>query len=331
MSSIRVRNLRKSFVQSRRAPGLRSALRSFVKPDTRVVDAVRDVSFDVADGEAVAFIGPNGAGKSTTIKMLTGILHPTSGEASVLGFVPWKDRKRLVARLGCVFGQRSQLWYHLPVAETFRLLARVYDVDRAVAGRRLDELCDLFELHELLALPVRKLSLGQRMRCEIAASLLHRPQIVFLDEPTIGLDVVARSQIRDLLVRLNEHEGVTVFLTSHDTGDIEHVCDRVIFIDDGRVVLDTSLERLRREHLRDKVIEAVVGEERVDFVMDGVEALPADAHRVVLRVDVAVAAVDRVIAELVRTANVKDITVSDPSLERVIASLHSGRRHGGSS
>lgn len=321
-ASISVRNLEKTFTRSRRAPGLSGALRSLVRRQREIVTAVAGVSFDVEAGEAVAFIGPNGAGKSTTIKILCGILHPTSGEASVLGLVPWKDRRALVARLGCVFGQRSQLWYHLPVAETFALLARVYDLDDGPVRRRLAELTELFELAELLDVPVRKLSLGQRMRCEIAASLLHRPEIVFLDEPTIGLDVVARARIRDLLVRLNDQEHVTVFLTSHDAGDIESVCDRVVLIDGGSVVLDTSVDRLRREHLRQKLVEAAIDEQCVEFEMAGVEVLPRGPHRLALRVDPTRVAIDRVIAELVRCASVRDITVSDPSLERVIQGLY---------
>ena len=320
--AIVTQNLRKVFQRTRRSPGMAAALRTLVRPEREAVEAVRGVSFTIEAGEKVAFIGPNGAGKSTSIKILTGILHPTSGEARVLGMVPWRERRRLVARLGCVFGQRSQLWYHLPVAETFQLLSKVYDVPAAPFAARLRELADLFELGPLMAQPVRKLSLGQRMRCELAASLLHRPEIVFLDEPTIGLDVVARARIRDLLVHLNEHENVTVFLTSHDAGDIEHVCDRVLLIDDGLVVLDTGVEQLKRDHIREKRIEAVIEEETVTLAMDGVEPLPSDKHRVVLRVDAHRTPVDRVVAELVKRATVLDITVANPPLERIIAGLY---------
>ncbi len=323
-SAISVRNLKKDFTRVIREPGFRGSLRSLVRRRVEAVPAVRGVSFDVAPGEKVAFIGPNGAGKSTTIKMLTGILHPTSGEASVLGLVPWTERKRLVARIGCVFGQRSQLWYHLPVLETFRLLGRVYDLEQAAARERLDELVALFELEELLSRPVRKLSLGQRMRCEIAASLLHRPEAVFLDEPTIGLDVVARMRVRDLLLRLNEQDGTTLFLTSHDAGDIEEVCERVLLIDKGRVMLDTSVRQLKTEHLRVKRVDAVLGEAGVELDLPGVETLPAERHHASFRVDTHVTPVDRVVSELVRTASVLDLTISAPRLETVIASLYEG-------
>ena len=297
---VEVHELRKSFVQTWRQPGLRAALGSLLRPRRREVEALRGVSFSVERGEKLAFIGPNGAGKSTTIKILTGILHPTSGDVSVLGLRPWRERRRLVARLGCVFGQRSQLWYHLPVAESFELLARVFDVPGPAARARLAELSELFELGPLLAQPVRKLSLGQRMRCELAASLIHRPELLFLDEPTIGLDVVARARIRDFLVRLNQHEGVTVFLTSHDAGDIEEVCERVLLINHGAVLLDTSVERLKTEHLREKRIEAVFGGAPPDFRLEGVERQVSNGHRLALNVDTRLTPIDRVVERLVR-------------------------------
>ena len=325
-NAIRVRELEKNFTRTRRAPGFAGSMRSLVRREKEIVPAVRGVSFDVAAGERVAFIGPNGAGKSTTIKMLTGVLHPTAGEASVLGLVPWERRKQLVARIGCVFGQRSQLWYHLPVLETFRLLATVYDVPGAELRERLDELVELFELEALLPQPVRSLSLGQRMRCEIAASLLHRPEAVFLDEPTIGLDVVARARIRELLIRLNERDGTTLFLTSHDAGDIEEVCDRVLLIDHGTVVLDTSVRQLKADHLRVKRVDAVLQEAGAVLDLPGVEALPAERHHASFRVNTEITPVDRVVAALVRDVSVLDLTISGPRLETVIASLYEGER-----
>jgi len=194
-------------------------VKSLVRPDYRETRAVAGVCFRVNEGEALAFIGPNGAGKSTTIKMLTGILHPTSGRATVLGRVPWLERERLAFDIGSVFGQKSQLWLHLPPADSLGLLARIYEIPRADYLSRLERLVELFEIGPLMTTPVRKLSLGERMRCEVAAALIHSPRLVFLDEPTIGLDVIARQTIRDLIRRMNREEGVTVFLTSHDVGD----------------------------------------------------------------------------------------------------------------
>jgi ABC-2 type transport system ATP-binding protein len=323
-SAIRVRDLEKSFLRSVREPGAAGALRALVRPRREAVAAVRGVTFHVAAGEKVAFIGPNGAGKSTTLKMLTGVLHPTRGEAEVLGLVPWRQREELVARLGCVFGQRSQLWYHLPVIETFRLLACVHDLDARAARERLDELVAVFGLAELLAQPVRQLSLGQRMRCEIAASLVHRPEVVLLDEPTIGLDVVARQGIRDLLLRLNREDGVTLVLTSHDAGDIEEVCERVLLIGEGRLLLDTTVRELASRHLRVRRLDAVLAQERVALDLPGVEEIAAEPHRASFRVDTDRVPVDRVVQELVRRASVLDLTISGPRLETVIASLYRG-------
>jgi ABC-2 type transport system ATP-binding protein len=225
---IDIEQLTKTFVATEKQPGLRGSVRALFRPVRRETHAVKGTTFAVDEGERVAFIGPNGAGKSTTIKMLVGILYPTSGAARVLGRVPWKERQRLAYQIGAVFGQKSQLWYHLPPADSFDLLAHIYELDSTDYRQRLDFLVELFEIEGHLQTPVRKLSLGERMRCEIAASLLHRPRILFLDEPTIGLDVVVKQRIRDLILALNQEEGVTIFLTSHDAGDVEVLCKRAM-------------------------------------------------------------------------------------------------------
>ena len=235
--AVEVDNLRKVYEVHKRR-GL------FAREKTEVV-SVDNVSFSVPEGQALAFVGPNGAGKSTTIRMLTGILRPTSGAARVLGFDPWKDRARMGFHIGAVFGQRSQLWYHLPAGDTFDLLARIYNIDPREYKKRRDELVERFNLGALIDVPVRKLSLGQRMRAEVAASLLHKPKLLMLDEPTIGLDINARHQLRELIREWNRRDGLTVFLTSHDTGDIESVAERVIIINHGRIVLDDTVEDLR--------------------------------------------------------------------------------------
>jgi ABC-2 type transport system ATP-binding protein len=236
-NAVEVDNLRKVYEVHRRRGLLRSR--------SEVV-SVDGVNFAVPQGQAVAFIGPNGAGKSTTIRMLTGILRPTSGNATVLGYVPWRDRSRLALKIGAVFGQRSQLWYHLPASDTFELLGRIYNMHPREFRSRRDMLVERFALNAFIDVPVRKLSLGQRMRAEIAASLLHKPQLLMLDEPTIGLDINARQQLRSLISEWNRDEGLTVFLTSHDTGDIETVAERVIIINHGRIVLDETVSELRR-------------------------------------------------------------------------------------
>src|SRR5262245_54035293 len=216
---VEIRDLKKDFTLAR-WQGWRRRLSQ--------VTAVDGITLDVPEGQSVAFIGPNGAGKSTTIKILTGILHPSSGFVTVLGLTPWVERRKLAQHIGAVFGQRSQLWYHLPPADTFDLIARIYSLERETYRRTRDALVDRFALGPFMDTPVRKLSLGQRMRAEVAASLLHRPKVLFLDEPTIGLDAVARQELRDLVSEWNSREGATIFLTSHDAGDIEHVAERVV-------------------------------------------------------------------------------------------------------
>ena len=249
MPAISTRNLTKTYRTRVKSEGLGASFRALVRPERKDIHAVRNIDMTVEQGEIVAFIGPNGAGKSTFIKMLCGILHPTSGEISVLGMSPVKDRRKLSLRIGTVFGQKSQLWLHLPALDSFTLLAAIYEIADAERRRRVDELSELFELGDFLRTPVRKLSLGQRIRCEVAASLLHDPDLLFLDEPTIGLDVVVKQALRELILRRNKEKGTTVFLTSHDPSDIEHLCHRAVVIDEGAIMLDTPVDTLKNDYL----------------------------------------------------------------------------------
>lgn len=322
MAIIRVHALTKTFQVVEKAEGLGASMRSLFAPKKKDIPAVRGVSFEVERGEVLAFIGPNGAGKSTTIKMLTGILHPTSGQAEVLGLVPWQDRRKLAYSIGSVFGQRSQLWYHLPPSDTLTLLGRIYEVPGPVFKQRLGKLVDLFELKDIMNTPVRKLSLGQRMRCEIAASLLHSPKVLFLDEPTIGLDVVARQKIRSLIKSLNRDEGVTVFLTSHDVGDIEELCKRVMIINHGEIILDTTVSSMRRDLLRFKTVRVRLREPVTGFAMDGVTVQKHKGANLKLSVDTDKVDLDQVIAALMRSSGIADITISDPPTEQVIAYIY---------
>lgn len=322
MPVIEVKNLRKEFALKIKEPGLAGSLRSLLKPCYRRVEAVRGVEFSVERGQPLAFIGPNGAGKSTTIKMLTGILHPTAGHASILGYVPWQQRQQLALHIGTVFGQKSQLWFHLPPQDSFDLLARIYEIPYRQYRQRLAQLVELFELHPLLTSPVRKLSLGQRMRCEIAACLLHAPQVLFLDEPTIGLDVVARSRIRQLIARLNSLEGITIFLTSHDAGDIEKICKRVMVINHGQVILDTTVADLKRRYLRTKVVSARLGQPVAEFALPGVKVLKHREHGLKIQVDTTVTSVEAVLSALMDKTSLPDINITDPPLEEVIELIY---------
>jgi ABC-2 type transport system ATP-binding protein len=319
-----VQDLRKSFTtrgksDRGRTPG--SALRGLFAPSRRTVTAVDGVSFSVERGEILAFIGPNGAGKSTTIKCMTGILYPTAGTVSVLGMDPHRQRKRLAYRIGTVFGQRSQLWYHLPPLDSLRLLADIYGLDRGPARRRIDELVDLFEIRPYLHTPVRKLSLGERIRCEIAASLLHEPEILFLDEPTIGLDVIVRQTVRDLILRINEEKRTTIFLTSHDAGDIEKICRRCIVINHGRIAWDGTVKSMKYSFLRRKVIDLKL-DGPLALSMDGVSVLKSKGYAAKLEVDLERARMDDVVARLFRDNKVEDITISNPPMEEIISLIY---------
>jgi len=320
--ALHVTRLSKTFRVRERRPGFVGALKGLFSRPSHDVRAVEDVTFTIERGERVAFVGPNGAGKSTTIKMLTGILHPTSGTAEVLGFVPWAQRRELAYRIGTVFGQRSQLWWHLPPTDTFELLRVVYDQDRAPHAARRDRLVDAFQLGDLVHRPVKTLSLGERMRFEIVASLLHAPDVLLLDEPTIGLDVVAKSVIRDLVRERSTQDGATVLLASHDTGDMEAVCDRVLVIHDGRLLLDRPVGELRRTYLRRKVVTLATAEPRVDVRLPGVTVREASPHRTVLEVDTATTPVEAVIQAALAATRLEDLTVEDPPMEEIVKAIY---------
>ena len=245
---IEVRGLNKTFKVFQRDAGMKAAVKSLFHRRTTLVEAVKDVSFTIADGEIVGLIGPNGAGKSTTIKILSGILVPDSGECIINGRVPWKERRAHVREIGVVFGQRSQLWWDVPVIDSFELIKEIYKIPEESYQKNLQELSDALELGEILKTPCRQLSLGQRMRCEIAASLLHDPKILFLDEPTIGLDAVSKLAVRDFIRKRNEEKGTTVILTTHDTLDLEALTKRILLIGRGRILLDGELAELKSRY-----------------------------------------------------------------------------------
>jgi ABC-2 type transport system ATP-binding protein len=323
LPAVELSALTKSFrVRRARTGSLLGRLHDIVAPVTEHVLAIDRVSLSIQPGERVAFIGPNGAGKSTTIKVLSGILRPDSGQAQVMGLVPWQDRQALGYRIGTVFGQRSQLWYHLPARDTFELLGRVYELDRAEQRRRVAELTEAFELGPHLDKPVSQLSLGERMRAEVAASLLHRPQVLFLDEPTIGLDVTAKQVMRDLLQRQSDQDGSTLLLTSHDTGDIERVCQRVVVIHGGRLVWDGSLEQLRRGYLSSKRVRLWSEREKLSLVLPGLRLVSEAAYQCELEVQTSVTPIGLVIAAALEQGALRDVTIEDAPLDEVIRAFY---------
>lgn len=288
--------------------------------------AVKDMSFDIASGERVAFIGPNGAGKSTTLKMLSGILYPSSGQATVAGFVPWQDRQKLAYHIGLVFGQRSQLWYHLPVRHSFELLGKIYGLSNNTYRHQLELLIQTFDLASLLEQPVKSLSLGQRMRCEIAASLLHAPKILFLDEPTIGLDVTTKAELRLHLRQLSEQHKTTIILTSHDTADIEEVCDRVILINYGEKLIDLSLQAMRQKYLRRKQMVFTVAEETPRVDIANVTVTSREKHKLMVDLDPQQTSTATVTASVLQQLTVTDIVIQDQPLEDIIKQIYHDTR-----
>lgn len=304
------------------ARGLTKVFETGRRRSRRRIEAVRAIDLSVAAGERLAYIGPNGAGKSTSIKILTGILHPTAGEATVLGLTPWHDRRRLARRIGTLFGQRSLLWLELSPRQSYRMLAAIYGLDGATEARRLAELGELLEATDLFDQPVRSLSLGQRMRCELTACLLHEPEILFLDEPTIGLDLMAKQRFRELLVRLNEQHGTTIFLTSHDVADIEHVAERAVVINHGEVIYDDAVATMRRALLATKVVEVGLVEPIGAPTHPGVRVLEHRDQLLRLVVDTNLTPIRTVLDSLLTGPAVADVSVVDPPLEQVIGEIY---------
>jgi ABC-2 type transport system ATP-binding protein len=288
----------------------------------REVEAVNQIDLAIERGERVAYIGPNGAGKSTSIKMLTGILHPSAGSARVLGIVPWQERRALTRRIGALFGQRSLLWTELTPAQTFRMLGSIYGLTANQLNRRVADLGDLLEATELFNQPVRSLSLGQRMRCELSACLLHDPSVLFLDEPTIGLDLLAKQRFRELLVRLNRDQRTTIFLTSHDVADIEQVAERVIVINHGSVIYDDRVSTMRGTLLATKVVDVTLAAPLCASLPEGVTVEDRGESHLRLVVDTSRRPVREVLDLLLVQGQVTDITVTDPPLEQVIAEIY---------
>jgi ABC-2 type transport system ATP-binding protein len=319
MPHIIVENLIKNFEVAERDPGVWGAVRGLVRRRYRTVRALDSISFTLNAGEIVGYVGPNGAGKSTTIKILSGILVPDSGRCEVSGRTPWKNRIAHVARIGVVFGQRTQLWWDLPVIESFELLRDIYSVPHANYLRTRDELIALLSLESILNTPVRQLSLGQRMRCDLAAALLHSPELLFLDEPTIGLDAVAKLAVRNFIRELNRQRGVTVILTTHDMDDIEALCTRIMVINHGRILSDGDLTQLRSKVTTERWLIVDLENEDAEINDPQATVIRREGGRVCLRFDPDRVATAALIGRLSAAYPVRDLFVQNPPIEEIIA------------
>ena len=318
---IELQNICKSYKVARRSAGLGEAVKSLFRREYTRVDALSDVSFTVRDGEMVGYIGPNGAGKSSTIKIMSGVLTPDSGTCVINGRVQWKERTAHVQEIGVVFGQRSQLWWDVPVADSFELLRDIYRVDGAAYRKTLSRLTELLELGELLRTPARQLSLGQRMRCEIAAALLHEPKILFLDEPTIGLDAVSKAAVRGFIRICNKERGTTVILTTHDMQDIEALAERILLIGRGRILLDGTLDELKRRRPAQRRLTVAYGGGALPAVEGLTPLRDTDGHAELL-LDTGLLSVSEAVARISAQTEVKDLSVSGESVEELVVSLY---------
>ena len=322
MSQIELEQVCKSFTLRKRQKGWLGAVSGAFTRDTQTIRAVDNVSFTVDEGELVGYIGPNGAGKSTTIKMMSGILTPDSGRVSVMGRVPWRERVRHVASIGVVFGQRSQLWWDTPVIDSFELLRDIYRVSPTDYRRRLDDLTALLDATSLLNTPVRQLSLGQRMKCEFIGALLHGPRILFLDEPTIGLDAVTKLALRDFLIDLNRREGVTMLLTTHDMDDVEALCRRVMVIGKGRLLFSGGMDALRARYAPHRIIRARLAEDRAQLELIGAQSVTLNGRDALITFLPEKTPAEQMIARLAAACPLADLTVEAPDIDHLVAEMY---------
>ena len=322
MPIITVEQLSKSFKVHKRRAGFWGNLSSTVSRKHGIMKAVDNVNFTLERGELVGYIGANGAGKSTTIKMLTGILVPTSGHIDVMGLTPYRHRKENTRRIGVVFGQRTQLWWDLPVIDSFELLKHIYEIPQNLYKQNLEFFSDLLQLQPFLSTPVRRLSLGQRMRCDLTAALLHNPEILYLDEPTIGLDVVAKEQVRQFLRQVNAERQVTVILTTHDLNDVEKVCQRLIIIDSGKIIYDGGIDALKKRYGKTRMLIVDLAQTYPDIQLEGVDLTRREGNRIWLAFDRDTISASEVIAQLTARYEIQDLTISEPEIEEIVRRIY---------
>ena len=322
MPIITVENLSKNFKIYKRRAGFWGNLSSTVSRQHDIIRAVDDVNFSLERGELVGYIGANGAGKSTTIKMLTGILVPTSGRIDVMGLTPYRHRKENTRRIGVVFGQRTQLWWDLPVIDSFELLKHIYEIPQNLYKQNLEFFSEMLQLQPFLSTPVRRLSLGQRMRCDLTAALLHDPEILYLDEPTIGLDVIAKEQGRQFLRQVNAERQVTVILTTHDLNDVEKVCQRLIIIDSGKIIYDGGIDALKERYGKTRMLIVDLAQGYSDIQLEAVDLIRRDGNRIWLAFDRDTISASEVITQLTVRYEIQDLTISEPEIEEIVRRIY---------
>jgi ABC-2 type transport system ATP-binding protein len=333
---ITVENLQKEYKLVKRDPGLKGAVKSLFHRQYETKRAVKGVDFTIGQGETVGYIGANGAGKSTTIKMLTGILTPSAGKVTVNGLVPYENRQENARNIGAVFGQRTQLFWDIPVRESFNLLKHIYEIPQQEFVETVAMFTEVLNLEPLLGVPVRQLSLGQKMRCELAAAFLHRPKVVYLDEPTIGLDIAVKVRIRKFIKEMNKIWGTTVLLTTHDMQDIEEICDRIIIIDEGRILYDGGLEEIKVQFGQKRVIHFDLPDLGSPFILPApllgmADLLPASEGetKISLSFDHERVKSSFVISEMMNRYDIQDLTIADPKIESIVEELYNRRGQGG--
>ena len=321
MSFIEVKQISKTFRVAKKKSGLRESIKSFFKREYVEIKAVDDISFSIDKGEIVGYIGPNGAGKSTTIKMLSGILTPDAGTCKINGMVPWKERVRYVKNIGVVFGQRSQLWWDIPAEDTFDLLKDIYEIPEEKYQTTKKDLIERLNLHDIINIPVRQLSLGQRMRCEIAASLIHNPEILFLDEPTIGLDAVSKQVVREFIKKLNQEKHTTIILTSHDMADITTLAKRIILIGKGKVLYDGSLKKLQNKYETEKYV-SIKTRDLLSIRNKGIKNIRKNKEGYDLVIDTRLITISELLNVISKKITIEDIEIDHEGIDNIIVKLY---------
>ena len=317
-----VKNLKKTYKTHEREPGLINAVKSLFHRKYEYKEALKGISFEVEEGEILGLIGPNGAGKSTAIKALSGVLFPSSGEVKVLDFIPWKDRIKYVKHIGVVFGQKEQLWWDIPAIDTFYLHKDLYEIDDKEFEKRLKHMVKILQIEDIMKTPVRDLSLGERMKCKIVAALIHNPKLVFLDEPTIGLDIISKERFVDFVKDVNKKYNTTFIVTTHDMQDIERLCKRIIIINHGEIIYDGYLEHVRKKYLKKKVIDVKLEDDKIDFKMEGCKILQKTKYEIRIELDLEKNSIKNLVNYLLSNFNIVDITVQDPSIEEIIKIIY---------